>query len=163
MLPKVKSMFGFWNSIPGRKFFLVGWTRNGVSMIYKHTHTHTRISISKEPQCCPYVTRSPSDKTLAKINKERQKTKMIQEAWEFTFNTLNSCRLASGSHTSFSMLPPATNKVVTIPISTQAKMKEKPTPLKVQERKHNHTETSVFFPLAVIFHLFTSCLPFWSI
>lgn len=47
-----------------------------------------------------------------------------------TFSTLNSSRLASGSHNSFSTLPPTTNRVVTMPISTQEKMKEKPTPLK---------------------------------
>ncbi len=64
---------------------------------------------------------------------------MIKEREEFVFCTLNSCLLASGSHTSFSTLPPTTNKVVTMPISAQAKMKEKPTPLK----EHNQTETSV--------------------
>lgn len=33
MLPNVNSMFGFWNSIPGRKFLFSGWTMNGVSII----------------------------------------------------------------------------------------------------------------------------------
>lgn len=41
MLPRVSSMFGFWNSIPGRKFFLAGLTRNGVSTIYKHTRVYS--------------------------------------------------------------------------------------------------------------------------
>jgi len=44
------------------------------------------------------------------------------------------------------MLPPTTNKAVTMVISTQTKIKEKPTPLKEQETKHgkhNYTETPV--------------------
>lgn len=53
---------------------------------------------------------------------------------DFIFSTLNSCRLASGSHNSFSTLPPTTNRAVTTPISTQEKMNENPTPLKEEHR-----------------------------
>lgn len=49
---------------------------------------------------------------------------------ELVFHTLKSCLLARGSHISFSVFPLTANRVVTIAISAQEKMKEKPTPLK---------------------------------
>lgn len=47
----------------------------------------------------------------------------------YKYFTLNSCLLANGSHRSFSMFPPTTNVVTTTPMSTQEKMKLKPTEL----------------------------------
>lgn len=72
-----------------------------------------------------------STNTHVRIHEHRVRVVISGELrCNFTFSTLNSCRLASGSHNSFSTLPPTTNRVVTMPISTQEKMKEKPTPLK---------------------------------
>ena len=47
--------------------------------------------------------------------------------------TLKSCLFARGSHTNFSTFPPTRKPAATIPISTQAKMKVNPTPLKETE------------------------------
>lgn len=125
MLPKVRSMFGFWKSMPGRKFFLAGWTRYGVSMICKHTRTHTWtarvIFLNTKPQCCPLC--NTAHYTQGEVDE-----------WQCETGTLNSCRLARGSHSSFSVLPPTTNKVATMAISAQEKMKEKPTPLVGEDR-----------------------------
>lgn len=132
-----------------RKEVLLGGMNQEWSVYNLHTHTHV-YSSAQSCSVVSYVILSCTDKPLSKINKgrgrEESQNKMTHEGREFAFSTLNSCRLAKGSHISFSTLPPTTNKVVTMPISTQAKIKEKPTPLKEQEAecgRHIHKETSV--------------------
>lgn len=87
--------------------------------------------------------------------KESKEYKMIQEGRELVFFTLYSCLLASGSHTSFSTLPPTTNKVVTMPIRIQTKMKEKPTPLKEEETETTYTNICYFSSL----HFYSEITP----
>ena len=53
--------------------------------------------------------------------------------------TLKSCLFARGSHTNFSTFPPTRKPAATIPISTQAKMKVNPTPLKETETGGEHS------------------------
>lgn len=113
------------------------------------THTY---SSEQSSSVVHFVITSSSDKSLSNINTSGGRG----EEREFVRSTLKSCRLASGSHTSFSTLPPTTNKVLTMPISTQAKIKEKPTPLKQRGR-------SVFFILCFlpsIIYLFSLWLKF---
>lgn len=87
--------------------------------------------------------------------KESKEYKMIQEGRELVFFTLYSCLLASGSHTSFSTLPPTTNKVVTMPIRIQTKMKENPTPLKEEETETTYTNICYFSSL----HFYSEITP----
>lgn len=73
--------------------------------------------------------------TLSKFRKKDLKIRHLKMERQFLPSTWKSCLLDSGSHSSFSMLPLATNKVVTALIRIQQNMKEKPTPLWVWERE----------------------------
>lgn len=164
MLPKVKSMFGFWNSIPGRKFFLAGWTRNGVSMIYMHTHTNTHeYSLA---QSHSYVTLSRSDKTLSNINTERR-VKIRRWRGRLCIRYLE--QLSVRQRFTHQLLHVATNNKQGGHDAHQHPSKDKreahPTERERETEcgKHNHTETSVtsycFLPSIIFYNLFASCLP----
>lgn len=60
----------------------------------------------------------------------------VELPFDFDWLAWKTCLVWKGSQTSFSMFPPARKMVVTTPISTQEKMKLKPTPLWKTDRQN---------------------------